>query len=72
MNKAPDNMPTEAIERFLKETKAGALDWQQTLAYHERAVQAAREMIVYHTEKEVEYEEWLEKRLEEESEANPA
>lgn len=71
-DKAPDGMPTETIRRFIETSKRDLREWQGVLKRHEESVRSARSMIAYHTEKEVEYEEWLEKRLEAEREANPS
>lgn len=65
-DKAPDNMPTENIRRYLESTRAGIQEWGAILADRERGVTTARNAIARCTEQEVEYEEWLEKRLEEE------
>lgn len=62
---APDNMPTETIERFIETAKRDLREWQGILTRREESVKSARSAIAYLTENEVEYEEWLAKRLEE-------
>lgn len=64
--KAPDNMPTEAIRRFLETAKEEKRQWNQSVKESQARLKSAKGMVAYHTEREAEYKGWLAKRLEDE------
>lgn len=63
--KAPDNMPTELIERYIDTAKVAKAEWKRAEKDARQRCRTAVERVAYYNRHIAEYESWLEKRLEE-------